>query len=80
MTKQEFLNLPNEQKFIYRGKEYKLYRFGNGLSSVSDNHLFGSSMNVCKVTDKYVSLFGYDMMDQRTNYKMGLSEITLSVV
>jgi len=78
MTKQAFLNLPNGQKFIYKGKEYKVNLFENDLRSVSDNQLFSSSMNVYKVTDKYVSLFGYDMMHQRTNYKMSLSEITLS--
>jgi len=78
MTKQEFLNLPNGQKFIYKGKECKLNLFEQDLRSVSDGMIFGKSMNVNKVTDKYVSLFTFDMMDQRTNYKMSLSEITLS--
>ena len=78
MTKQEFLNLPNGQKFIYKGKEYKLNLFEQDLRTVSDGMIFGKSMNVNKVTDKYVSLFTFDMMDQRTNYKMSLSEITLS--
>jgi len=82
MTKQEFLNLPNGQVFVYKEKEYKLNLFTqalneNKLMSISSNRVFGDSMNVGKVTDQYVSLFTYDMMGQCSKYKMALSEIIL---
>jgi hypothetical protein len=80
MTKQEFLNLPNKQKFIYKGREFYLNVMEGGFCFVSecDSILFGRTMNFDKVTDKYINLFTYDMMGQCSKYKMSLSEITLS--
>jgi hypothetical protein len=77
MTKQEFLNLPNGQVFVYKEKEYKFNVYERGLMSINSNRVFGDSMNVGKVTDQYVSLFTYDMMGQLSKYKISLSEITL---
>ena len=32
-------------------------------------------MNIEKVTNKYISLYGYDMMTQRTTYKMSIADM-----
>ena len=47
--------------------------------SIGRAELFGSTMNINKVTKQYVSLYTYDMMNQRTSYKMALSEMVFNV-
>jgi hypothetical protein len=47
--------------------------------SIGRAELFGSTMNIDKVTKQYVSLYSYDMMTQRTSYKMALSEMVFNV-
>jgi len=65
-------------KFTYKGKEYTLTcfdtseRFGKSLSV--SNNIF-SSMNVRKITKQYITLYDYNMMAQRTDYKMAIDEI-----
>lgn len=69
-------------KFIYKSKEYtfscfdKSERFGNSFSV--SNGIF-SSMNVDKITKQYVTLYDFNMMSQRTTYKMAIDEIELVV-
>ncbi len=77
MTKQEFLNLENDQWFTYKGNDYKLLIWDDIESKSVTMGNWGKLMNIDKVTDKYVNLFTFDMMAQRSNYKMALSEITL---
>lgn len=68
-------------KFMYLNKEYKLHKlvYGEGLDrvsySISDNTLFGNSMNVEKVSKQYISLYSYDMMKQRTSYKLPIADM-----
>lgn len=72
----------DEFKFTYKSKEYtfscfdKSERFGNSFS-VSSRIL--SSMNVDKITKQYVTLYDYNMMSQRSTYKMAIDEIELVV-
>jgi hypothetical protein len=66
--------------FRYKGKEYYIYFFryesGTVLYSVCPYGFHASgSMNIDKVTSKYISLYDYNMMSQRTSYKMSLDEI-----
>jgi hypothetical protein len=68
--------------FIYKGKEYKTYMFTYSKEtsySIGRAELFGSTMNIDKVTKQYISLYSYDMMNQRTSYKMALSEMVFNV-
>lgn len=68
--------------FIYKGKKYKTYMFTyseNVSYSIGNAELFGSTMNIDKVTKRYISLYSYDMMNQRTTYKMALEEMLFEV-
>lgn len=67
--------------FVYRGKEYYINKIEYGTTekkimySVSEKRIFGSSMNVDKITTRYISLFSYDMMSNKTSYKMAVEEL-----
>ena len=64
--------------FRYKGIEYKTYMFTYSKEtsySIGRAELFGSTMNIEKVTKRYISLYSYDMMNQRTQYKMALEEM-----
>ena len=73
--------LVDGMKFMYLNTEYKLHKlvYGEGLDrvsySISDNTLFGHSMNVEKVSKQYISLYSYDMMKQRTSYKLPIADM-----
>ena len=76
------LSRDDEFKFTYKSKEYKFKcfdkseRFGDSFSV--SNGIY-SSMNVDKITKQYVTLYDYNMMSQRTTYKMAIDEIELVV-
>jgi hypothetical protein len=68
--------------FTYKGREYKTYMFTYSKEtsySIGRAELFGSTMNIEKVTKQYISLYSYDMMNQRTIYKMALAEMVFNV-
>jgi hypothetical protein len=71
--------------FTYRGKEYYINKLEYGTTeksimySISEKRLFGSSMNIDKITVRYISLFSYDMMSQRSNYKIAVEEMVFTV-
>jgi hypothetical protein len=68
--------------FIYKGIEYKTYMFTYSKEtsySIGRAELFGSTMNIEKVTKRYISLYTYDMMNQRTQYKMSLEEMVFNI-
>ena len=73
--------LVDGMKFMYLNTEYKLHKlvYGEGLDrvsySISDNQLFGNSMSIEKVSKQYISLFTYDMMKQRTTYKLPIGDM-----
>ena len=68
-------------KFVYLGTEYRLHKivYGENLDkviySISDNTLFGHSMSIEKISKQYISLFSYDMMKQRTSYKLPIEQM-----
>ena len=68
-------------KFIYKGKDgpktYELISNKYGphsppLMSVSEGW---RSMNVSKTTKQYITLYDYNMMGVRSNYKMSIDQI-----
>jgi hypothetical protein len=74
--------LEEKTPFTYKGEKYILYKFtysDNTSWSIGRAELFGSSMNIGKTTKRYISLYTYDMMGQRTSYKMALSEMVFNV-
>lgn len=73
--------LVDGMKFMYLNSEYRLHKivYGENLDrvsySISDNTLFGNSMSIEKVSKQYISLFSYDMMKQRTSYKLPIADM-----
>ena len=66
--------------FTYRGKEYYINKIQYGpdkdlMYSISEKGIFGSSMDIDKMTSQYISLFSYDMMGMKTKNKMALKEM-----
>ena len=71
--------IDSEMKITYHGRKFKLKCYadwkGNKAYSISTDEVFGRGMNVSKITSRYISLYTFDMMDQRTTYKMALDRI-----
>lgn len=66
-------------KIKYSGKEFEFECFHvdrNDEKSFSVNKPI-HTMNVEKITDKYLTLYSYDMMSQKTTYKMAIDLIEL---
>jgi len=65
--------------FEYKGKEYKIICWkddGKAYYSVYLNDPYSlNGMNVDKISNKYISLYTYDMMRNVSKYKMSLEEI-----
>jgi hypothetical protein len=66
-------------KIEYSGEEfnfrcYHVYKDGEKGLSLGRSI---ASMNVEKITDKYVTLYSYDMFSQKTTYKMAIDLIEL---
>jgi hypothetical protein len=74
--------LGEETRFLYNGTEYILnkyvYNSGDIMHSIYERRI-GRGMNVGKVTSRYISLYTYDMMSQRTNFKLPVSDIMVLI-
>ena len=70
--------------FEYKGKEYKIlcWESLNELNySVYPNDSYSlNGMNVDKISNKYISLYTYDMMGNISKYKMSLEEIKTGMI
>lgn len=79
-SKVESLQKEGERfKIEYSGEEFNFgcfYVDGDGEKSLSVGRSI-ASMNVEKITDKYVTLYSYDMFSQKTTYKMAIDLIEL---
>lgn len=69
-------------RFEYAGKNYTFQCFstyGNGKKafSVSGDAYWGRSMNVDKITSQYITLYDYNLMGQKSQFKLPISQITL---
>lgn len=74
--------LGKETRFVYNGTEYILskYTYGSGdvFYSIGER-ITQRSMNVDKATSRYISLYTYDMMSNRTNFKLPVSDIMVLI-
>lgn len=65
-------------EFTFNTEFYKFTKFvfssGKASYSVSQNY---TSMQVDKISDRFVSLYTYDMMSQQTKFKMLIEAIEL---
>jgi hypothetical protein len=67
--------------FTYDGKDYEfncysvLERFGKSYSVRNAKYLLGQSMNVDKITNKYITLYDYNLFNVRSTYKIPINEI-----
>ena len=72
--------LGDKTRFAYNGTEYFLtkltYGDGDVLYSI---HNKMSSMNIGKVTSRYISLYSYNMMSQRNSFKLPVSDIMVLI-
>lgn len=70
-------------EFTYQDKTYSFscYDIKDGTEkyfSVGDpRFILGQSMNVDKITSKYVTLYSFNMMSQKTTYKIPIEEMQL---
>ena len=69
--------------FVYDGKKYfidcfHIYKDGSKSFSISsDDEYSAKHMNVKNITKKYINLYTFDMMQNKTNYKMEIEKIIL---
>lgn len=77
--------LEDSTPFTYRGIEFYLNKVEYGtdekktIYSVSKKSVLLSLMNVDKVTNQYLKLFSYDMMSNKTQYKMAVQEMVFTI-
>ena len=78
-------NLKEGDKFIftYGDKDYEFYchsyseEFGPNFSIHEANSFIGRSMNVDKVTKKYITLYDYNLFSVRSTFKIPVSKIEI---
>lgn len=69
--------------FVYDGKKYfidcfHIYKNDSKFFSVClSDECSKKHMNVKNITKKYINLYTFDMMQNRTNYKMEIEKIIL---
>lgn len=67
--------------FSYNEKDYEFYchsyseKFGPNFSVHEANSFLGRSMNVDKVTSKYITLYDYNLFSVRSTFKIPISKI-----
>ncbi len=75
-------NLKPEEKIniFYNDKEYELKAYP-GYKDKVEYSIWSAQgfqgMNVEKITSKYITLYDYNMMSQRSSYKMPINKITI---
>ena len=79
------LRVDSKIEFKYKGREFRLRCFGDyrgekDLSVFPADRLFGDGMNVEKISNKYLSLYTFDMMGTKTKYKMSLEEMEVMTI
>jgi len=69
--------------FTYDGKDYEFNcysvseRFGKSYSVRKANYLLGQSMNVDKITNKYITLYDYNLFSVKSTYKIPVNKIKI---
>lgn len=74
-------NLNEGESFIftYGGKDYELNCYSSSFSCAvrEAEVIFSRSMNVDKVTEKYITLYDYNLFGVKSTYKIPVNEITI---
>ena len=78
----EELQLNEKIKFTFQNEEFVIFRYGNydrydkvtGCSISREGTLF-NSMNIEKVTSKYITVYEFNMMGQKSTFKFPINEI-----
>jgi len=78
----KWLNEGGKFVFEYNEKKYEFrcYAEYNGKKSFSvsqHDRFIGQTMNVDKVTSQYITVYDYNLFNQRSTFKIPLPEITL---
>jgi hypothetical protein len=76
----EALQVNEEITFTFQNEEFTITRFderSNRISgcSISKKGSWINTMNVEKVTSKYITVYNFDMMNQKTTFKFPINEI-----
>lgn len=75
------LRVDSKIEFKYKGNNYRLRKFeGDSYSVFPADRLFADGMNVEKISNKYLSLYTFDMMGTKTKYKMALEEMEMGTI
>jgi len=64
---------------IYEIRCYMIFEDGEQCLAINElnDKLIDESMNVESITDKYISLYSFDMMNQKTKYKININKIEI---
>ena len=78
-------NLKEGDKFIfaYGDKDYEFYcysyseNYGPSFSIHESGSFLGRSMNVDKITNKYITVYDYNLFKVRSTYKIPINKIEM---
>lgn len=76
----EALQVNEEITFTFQNEEFTITRFderSNDVSgcSIAKKRSWINTMNVGKVTSKYITVYSYDMMEQSTTFKFPIDDL-----
>ena len=80
------LRVGSKLYFTYKDKDYELKCYKWRSQPEKDYGVYpkdsyvSRGMNVERITKKYLSLYDYDMMGNKTTYKMALDEIIVDTI
>jgi hypothetical protein len=77
------LQLGENFDFTYKEKTYTVNNYHIGVGdgekhfSISPKEPYSRSMNIENITNKYISLYDFNMMSGRSTYKMSVGDMEL---
>ena len=81
------LNVGSKVEFKYKGEEYVLNCYDKSEFRTLRKYYYSvyvkntlKGMNVDKISNKYLSLYTFDMMGTKTKYKMALEEMEMGKI
>jgi len=80
----EALQVNEEITFTFQNEEFTITRFDDRSNdvkgcSIGKKRSWINTMNVEKVTSKYITVYNFDMMKQMTTFKFPINEIKLNL-
>ena len=79
----EAIQVNEEITFTFQNEEFAITRFDKSSNTVDGCYISKKSnwtyktMNVEKVTSKYITVYSYDMMNQKTTFKFPIHGLNL---